>query len=539
MRTGIAVVILVATELGMQTKSPADAARGIVDLLLKGEYEAALANSTPQMKQAVTPARIGQVMAGLSSNGALREVRAATAASAGGYDVITIPVVYEKAAFDFVVSLDSAGKLAGLFVRPGAAPAATAESKPSKPPAEVARGIVDSLLAGDYAAVLANSTPEMKKALPEEKLREAASRLSGFGAVREILAPEVTPSAGATGVIVPVIFEKFAVNIAVTLNHAGELAGLFFQPRATPAANWTPPAYVKPDSFRAVEVTVGSGEWPLPGTLLVPAGQGPFPGVVLVHGSGPNDRDESVGGVKVFRDIAEGLASRGIAVLRYEKRTRQHAAKYAALKDATVKEETVDDAVAAAALLRERPEVNAARIFVLGHSLGGYLAPRIGRSDPKLAGMIILAGNTRPLEDLIAEQTAYLGSLQKDAAAQKQIEEMQRTVEQIRNVKPGETIMGAPAAYWLDLKGYRPAEEARNLPMPLLVLQGERDYQVTMEDFAGWKRALEGKATLKSYPSLNHLFVEGEGKSTPQEYARPAHVSELVIEDIAKWIAAH
>lgn len=523
----------------MQTRSPADTARGIVDLLLKGEYEAALADSTPRMKQAVTPAQIGQVMAGLSSNGAVREVRAAAAGSMGGYDVITIPVIYEKAGFDFVVSLDSGGKLAGLFVRPGAAPGPPAANKPPKPPAGIARGIVDSLLAGDYAAVLANATPEMKKALPEEKLREAASRFSGFGAVREILAPEVTPSAGTTGVIVPVIFEKFAVNVAVTLNNAGELAGLFFQPRTASAAKWTPPAYVKHDSFREAEVTVGGGEWQLPGTLLVPAGKGPFPGLVLVHGSGPNDRDESVGGVKVFRDIAEGLASRGVAVLRYEKRTRQYAANFAALKDATVKEETVDDALAAAALLRTRPEVDAARVFVLGHSLGGYLAPRIGRRDPKLAGVIIMAGNTRPLEELIVEQTAYISSLQKNPAAQKQIDEIQQTAEQIRNVKAGDTIMGVSAAYWLDLKGYRPAEEARNLTMPLLVLQGGRDYQVTMADFAGWKRALEGKATLKSYPALNHLFVEGEGKSRPDEYGKPAHVSELLIDDVAKWIAAH
>ncbi len=203
-------------------------------------------------------------------------------------------------------------------------------------------------------------------------------------------------------------------------------------------------------------------------------------------------------------------------------------------------DETVDDAVAAAALLRARPDVDPARVFVLGHSLGGYLAPRIGRRDPKLAGLIIAAGNTRPLEDLIIEQTAYLGSLQKIPGLEKQLEEFKRIAQQIKDVKPGDNlprIMGVPASYWLDLKGYRPAAEARALKMRLLVLQGERDYQVTMADFAGWKEALKDSATLKSYPSLNHQFMEGEGKSTPAEYSKPGHVAQIVIDDISGWMA--
>lgn len=523
----------------MQSQSPAEKARAVVDALLKGDYAAALANPTPDMAKAVTPAQLAQVMAGVNGNGAVREIGAPDVKAMGGYDTVIIPVTYEKAAFNFVVTFDGAGKLAGLFVRPGAPPTPSAAAKPAKQPAEIARKIVDALLKGDYAAVLANATPDMKKALPEDALKQATAQFSSFGAVKEILAPEVTPAGGIDVVTVPVIFEKFAVNMQVSLNQAGELAGLFFRPRTDTNAAWTPPPYSKAGAFRAEDITIGSGEWQLPGTLLIPAGKGPFPGLVLVHGSGPNDRDETVGGSKVFRDIAEGLASRGIAVLRYEKRTRMYGAKMAALKDATVKEETVDDAVAAAALLRSRPEVNAARVFLLGHSMGGYLAPRIGERDPKLAGIIIMAGNTRPMEDLIVDQTAYIASLSKGEGTAKQVEEVKRLAEQIRNAKPGETIMGVSAAYWLDLKDYHPAEEARSLKMPLLIVQGERDYQVTLDDFAGWKKALGNRATFKTYPALNHLFEEGEGKSTPQEYLKPGHVSEKFVEDVAAWIAAH
>ena len=74
----------------------------------------------------------------------------------------------------------------------------------------------------------------------------------------------------------------------------------------------------------------------------------------------------------------------------------------------------------------------------------------------------------------------------------------------------------------------------------MLILQGERDYQVTMEDFAGWKKALESRkdVTFISYPKLNHLFMEGEGKSIPAEYSTPGNVAVAVIDDIVKWIKA-
>src|SRR4029079_4108127 len=168
-------------------------------------------------------------------------------------------------------------------------------------------------------------------------------------------------------------FANASLDLQVALTPAGEVGGLHIVP--TPVG-WTPPAYVTPSAFRTEDATGGTGPLSLPGTLTMPTGSGPFPAIVLVHGSGPNDRDESVGGVKVFRDLAEGLSSRGIAVLRYEKRTRAHPASF--VGHFTVNDETVDDAVAAAALLRSRHGIDPARLFVLGHSLGGMMAPRIG-----------------------------------------------------------------------------------------------------------------------------------------------------------------
>lgn len=268
---------------------------------------------------------------------------------------------------------------------------------------------------------------------------------------------------------------------------------------------------------------------------------------MLVHGSGPNDRDESVGACKPFQDLAWGLASKGIAVLRYEKRTKAYGQKMAAMTEVlTVKEETIDDALEAVNLLRQTEGIDPQKIFVLGHSLGGMLVPRIGLRDPEIAGFIIMAGPTRPLEDLMVEQTTYISWLDGSLSDQEKtnLEEIKKAVQKIKNlnkieVNPaGDRILGARPGYWLDLHGYDPAEAAKALPRPLLILQGERDYQVRITDFERWKNALGARPDVefKLYPLANHLFIEGKGPSHPNEYLKAGNVAEAVIDDIVCWI---
>jgi dienelactone hydrolase len=309
----------------------------------------------------------------------------------------------------------------------------------------------------------------------------------------------------------------------------------------------TLPDYVQPDSFEERDVQITTGDWTLPGTLTLPKGDGPFPAVVLVHGSGPEDRDETIGANKPFRDLAWGLASSGIAVLRYDKRTLVYKAKSATPPESiTVKEETIEDALSAVKLLRVTRKIDLKRVFVLGHSLGGMLAPRIGAADAQIAGLIMMAGSTRLLPDMMVIQTQYLaeldGTVSDDEKAR--IAQLQKAVEQIKNLKPGDTgnYAGAPAAYWLDLDAYDPVKVARTLAQPMLILQGERDYQVTVsEDFKGWQEGLADhpNVTFKTYPTLNHLFLPGEGQPNPNEYAVPGHIPAAVISDIAAWIKAH
>ena len=317
---------------------------------------------------------------------------------------------------------------------------------------------------------------------------------------------------------------------------------------ATKAAEYKPPPYAVPSAFRESDVTVGAGtEWALPGTLSMPAGKAPFPAVVLVHGSGPNDRDESHLASKPFRDLAWGLASQGVAVLRYDKRTKVHPAKTVRVKRFTVKDETIDDALAAVALLRATPGVDAKRIFVLGHSLGATLAPRVGAADPRIRGLIIMAGLTHTLEDTMVRQYEYLLSLdgRVDADERQLIERTKRDRDRVKqlsaaDIDSAEALLGVPASYWLDLRGYDPVALAGTLKMPLLVLQGERDYNVTMEDFRDWQK-LSGRknVTLKSYAKLDHHFEEGEGKATDADYAVPRNIPRYVIDDIAAFVKSH
>ena len=211
----------------------------------------------------------------------------------------------------------------------------------------------------------------------------------------------------------------------------------------------------------------------------------------------------------------------------------------------TVKEETIDDVVAAFKALASQPKIDPRKIVVLGHSLGGMLIPRIGKAEGNIAGFISLAGSTRPLEDLMLEQTKYILSLEgkMTAESQKQLQELEQQVANVKSLTPTTDAsqklpLGVPPKYWLDLRGYDPATEAREVSKPMLILQGERDYQVTMEDFANWKKALGTRKDVKfiSYSTLNHLFVEGKGKSVPAEYATPGNVAKVVIDDIVKWV---
>jgi uncharacterized protein len=410
-----------------------------------------------------------------------------------------------------------------------------------------AKAFIDALAVKDFTAAYSLFSDQVKAKIPAEVMPQVWAQITGeYGEFRRI--KELKKSADGNYLIASLEFEKKTENFAVAFDSNGKILGFTIAPpeKSAETAKYETPKYADTASFIETEVTVGAGEWALPATLTMPNGKTNVPAIVLVHGSGPNDRDETLGGNKIFKDLAWGLASRGIAVLRYEKRTRQYGAKLAAVKNFTVKEETVNDAVTAAQMLMKTPNINPKKVFVLGHSLGGYLIPRIGEQDKTIAGLISFAGSTRPLEDVLPEQYEYIFKLDGaiSPAEQAEIDGVKKVAAKIKSLKEtdrdsSEVFWGLSASYLLDLRNYDAPQVAVKLKQPMLILQGESDYQVTMQDFANWKNALGKRKNVafKTYPKLTHAFSESTGdKPQPSDYEKANHVSEIVVKDIADWI---
>ena len=410
--------------------------------------------------------------------------------------------------------------------------------------------VVQELVAGQFDKIEARYDARMAAALPSGKLAAGwASLIQQTGAYQSTEATRVDRAGEQDVATVTCRFQRAVLDARIAFDADGKIAGISIRPHQEQPAPWNPPPYAKPESFIEQLLTLVNGKYELPGTLTMPNGDGPFAAVVLVQGSGPEDQDETIGGSKPFKDLAWGLASHGIAVFRYIKRTAKYGTQ---VSDdparLTVNDETISDARAAVSLVAKQPKINPARVFLLGHSLGAYLAPRIATGDSGIAGIIMLAANSQPMEQLVIEQIRYLASLNgpPNEQAQKEIQMAEETAKQIESpdLKQGDNVpflgTSSPASYWLDLRGYHPVSTALLLKIPILILQGGRDYQVPMSNFQYWKSEL-GKnknVTLKLYPDLNHLFIAGTGPSTPQEYAKPGHADPAVVADIATWITA-
>jgi dienelactone hydrolase len=419
------------------------------------------------------------------------------------------------------------------------------------PPVTMSLAVVEMAQAGRFTEIRDLFAPNLRAMVTAEALKAAwAVELDRRGPVSSVGAPVSEPA--TTGVVmvrVPVTCERGALTLVVSVHESGWLTGLLLAPAsaAEPAAPWKPPAYADPEQFDEHDVTVGSGPLAVPGTLSLPRQSGPRPAIVLLAGSGPHDRDGTIGRNKPLKDLAWGLASRGVAVLRFDKVTFAHPSEVKKAHDFTVADEYVPHAVAAVHLLGRHPAVDAERIFLLGHSLGGTVAPRVAASDPSVAGLVILAGGAQPLHWAAVRQIRHLASLERETAAASDpaIEAM---TEQARLVDSpdlspstpaSELPFGMPATYWLDLRGYNAVAVAAAVDRPILILQGGRDYQVTvLDDLARWRAGLAHRAdvTFRIYASDNHFFFPGTGQSTPAECEPAQHVDPAVVPDIVSWL---
>ncbi|TKC12940.1 DUF3887 domain-containing protein [Pedobacter polaris] len=338
-------------------------------------------------------------------------------------------------------------------------------------------------------------------------------------------------------------FERDIQNFVLMFNKSEKLVGLYMPPKAIA---YTKPFYVDTALYTEKSVYLQSSNHQLAAIITTPKNITNFPIVVLVHGSGPADMDGTVGPNKPLKDIATGLASKGIGSVRYVKRTVIYPAEFN--KAFTVKEEVLDDAVAAIALAKTVKGADVKNVYILGHSLGGMLAPRIATLVPDLKGMILAAAPARKLTDIIIDQNKYAVAQAKDttAATKKLLADAIKAVEVTRisklrtTIKPDSIILGLPASYWIDLNAYNQVAAAKASLKKIFIAQGGNDYQVSEVDFNLWKAALAGKTgvTLKFYPEINHLLSPQLEKGTTAQYQVMVNVSEQVVKDIAAFILA-
>ncbi len=423
----------------------------------------------------------------------------------------------------------------------------------ARTPDSVARDVAGLAQAERFDQIRDRFAQQLRPIVSREALQTGwDSEIARHGRVTSIGPPASDPAQGGTVTVrIPVTCERGAFTLLVTITDSDQLAGLQVASisAAAPVAAWQPPDYADPTAFDEHDVLLGTRELAVGATVSIPTHPASVPAVVLLAGSGPQDRDETLGRTKLFKDIAWGLASRGIAVLRFDKVTLAHPEAVRANPDFTLADEYTPQTIAGVRLLWEQPGIDPERVFVLGHSLGGTIAPQIAQAEPAIAGVILLAGSAEPFHRSLLRQARYVASLNPDTAPASElaIQKLARQTDLVDDPElspatpAGDLPFGLAPAYWLALRNYEPEQVAAELDRPILVLQGGRDYQVTIaDDLRRWESTLVARpdVTIRVYDTDNHFFFTGTGPSSPADYESPEHLDPRVITDISSWLTS-
>ncbi|WP_225730521.1 MULTISPECIES: DUF3887 domain-containing protein [unclassified Nocardia] len=407
-------------------------------------------------------------------------------------------------------------------------------------PASAAMTVVTMLREGRFDELEKRFAPALAAAVSADTVRTGwTSETAKTGEVRaigEVITTRLDDR--LTRAVVPVHCANGGLQVRLAVDATGALHGLRLGPPSE--SDWTPPHYATPRRFTEHEITLECGPLTVPGTLTLPRDGRGLPGVVLIS-SGVNDRDVTFGPNKPFKDLAWGLASRGIATLRFDKVIHVHT-RMLHEPGFTMVEEYLPNVLAAVRLLQRHPKIDPARIFVAGHSGGGKAGVRAAAAESAIAGVVMLAADTVPLPRAAVRVFDHIADLDPGAQTALAPETIARTENPALSPETpsAELLFGWPATYWLDLREFDQVATAAALNRPILVLQGGRDYQVTeADDLAGWRAGLEGKpgVTIRVFPADDHMFFPGSGPSGPADLQAPQHVDPAVVTAIAEWIA--
>ena len=323
---------------------------------------------------------------------------------------------------------------------------------------------------------------------------------------------------------------------------------------------------VRPYPYRDFDVSYWNpkADIDLAATITIPSGKGPFPAVLLMAGSGPHDRDETVFGHKPFLVLADYLTRNGIVVLRADKRG---VGKSGGNYSQAVISDFASDAEAGIAYLKTRPEVDVRHIGLLGHSEGGVEAPMVAVNNPDVSFVVMMAGMGVPTDQLLPEQARLIAQasgqkadeIEKALAIQRQIlaavekdKDDATLAKDVRAIMAGTVpeaqmdlqIRTVSSPWFRSLLTYDPAPMLARLTCPVLVLNGEKDLQVPPEqNLPPIRKALETGGNknfeIVEYPGLNHLFQPAKTGAISEYAEIEQTMSPAVLEKISSWILKH
>lgn len=382
---------------------------------------------------------------------------------------------------------------------------------------------------------------DMQRILDVEKLQGFWYSLEmQMGAVKEVGEPEVTDNDSLIITVTPVQFEKNKFGFKLVFDEVGKISGMFLEPATK---QYTPASYVDASLFYEIKKTLPDPKYPVEGMLTIPNRGRPFPVVIIAAGSGPSDKDLTMGPNRIYKDLAWGLANHGVATYRFDKRTKTYGQQMSKVKNLTVKEEYLEDLKLAIQVVKKNPEIDSTRIYILGHSEGGYLIPYFEKNLKGVAGYISFAGNYSELAPLLLDQLHYLQSLAPAGEKKEYDELIQQAIycrDKLSKDSPTDSMpLGLELAYILHLNQNSPSKLIGGLNQKkLLFIQGERDYQVPKSELFLWQNALKNNpnASFELYPKLNHLGLEGDKPSEPSEYEVPGNLPEYFIKRIARFV---
>lgn len=398
----------------------------------------------------------------------------------------------------------------------------------------------EEMATGNFANISSNFSGDIKKKLNEDALKDTwdgvVKDIGKYEGVNDVSYKE-EKNVATTDVIIK--YELNGLKLTISYDSNENVAGLYM--------NYAPikEGVTSNDKFGEQEIQIGNDDKKLDGILTLPKNVEKPPVVILVQGSGQSDMDETIGAVSntPFKDIAHGLAENGIASIRYNKRYYQY--PETAPKDMTIQDEVINDVNLAIDLAYNNSSLDSEKIFVVGHSLGGMLAPEIAKGNEKVSGIVSLAGSPRKLEDLIYDQNEDAVNAmtdKNDAEKKEMMKQVKDAVDMVKNLKESDksqAVLGINSEYWISLNNINTPEILKELSIPMLFLQGEDDFQVYADvDYKQWEDLCKGKdnATFKLYPNLNHLFMQSNGKKDVTEYDVKGTVDSNVISDISNWI---